>query len=305
MYYLSNTYPYPYYVNAFPPQYRAANMATNHNEQNQAELENVIEGIKRESTAVDLYQRLSSIAPDPQHKHDILHALEGKRNHLNEVTNLYFTLTGKQPVYQIDKVPFQSYREGLQKAYNLEVEGYEEDYRSCLMTQHPQLQPLFLSAIHCQQENASRLRSLNEDILNRVTDYGSEPFVVDIEEATKQNTTFRTALWTGTHLQVTLMSIGVGEDIGLEIHPHLDQFIRIEEGQGIVQMGDQQDRLDFQEEVFADYAIIIPAGKWHNLTNTGDQPIKLYSIYAPPQHPYGTVHETKAIAMAAEENHHN
>ena len=131
-------------------------------------------------------------------------------------------------------------------------------------------------------------------------DYGPNPFVVDIEEATKQNNNFRLALWTGTHLQLTLMSINVGEDIGLEIHPNLDQFVRIEEGQGLVKMGDGKDRLDFQANVRDDYAFIIPAGKWHNLINTGNKPLKLYSIYAPPQHPFGTVHKTKADAQAAE-----
>jgi mannose-6-phosphate isomerase-like protein (cupin superfamily) len=139
------------------------------------------------------------------------------------------------------------------------------------------------------------------DVLIKLKDYGPEPFVVNIEEVTKRNNTYRTALWTGRHLQLTLMSIRVGEDIGLEIHPDLDQFIRIEEGQGLVKMGDKKDRLDFQRKVYDDFAFIIPAGKWHNLINTGKKPIKLYSIYAPPQHPKGTVHETKAIAEAAEE----
>ncbi|MDI9514884.1 MAG: cupin domain-containing protein [Clostridiaceae bacterium] len=131
-------------------------------------------------------------------------------------------------------------------------------------------------------------------------DYGPEPFVINIEDAAKRNNAFRTAIWTGNHLQVTLMSIDVGEDIGLEIHPNLDQFIRIEQGQGIVLMGDRQDYLNFQSWVYPDYAFIIPAGKWHNLVNTGHVPIKLYSIYAPPQHPRGTVHVTRADAMAAE-----
>jgi mannose-6-phosphate isomerase-like protein (cupin superfamily) len=137
----------------------------------------------------------------------------------------------------------------------------------------------------------------------KLKDYGPKPFVVNIEEATKQNNNFRTALWTGDHLQLTLMSIAVGGEIGLEMHPDLDQFIRIEEGQGLVKMGDRKDRLDFQEKVYDDFAFIIPAGKWHNLINQGNKPIKLYSIYAPPQHPFGTVHETKAIADAAEEHH--
>ncbi|RCX18414.1 mannose-6-phosphate isomerase-like protein (cupin superfamily) [Anaerobacterium chartisolvens] len=137
----------------------------------------------------------------------------------------------------------------------------------------------------------------------KLKDYGPQPFAINIEEATLQNNTFRTALWTGSHLQVTLMSINVGEDIGFEVHPGLDQFIRIEEGQGLVVMGDTKDKPDFQEKVYDDFAFIIPAGKWHNLINTGYRPLKLYSIYAPPQHPKGTVHATKAIAEAAEESH--
>ncbi len=131
-------------------------------------------------------------------------------------------------------------------------------------------------------------------------DYGPEPFVIDIDEATKENDTFRTALWTGEKLQVTLMSIDVGEDIGLEVHPTVDQFIRIEEGQGLVRMGDSEDMLNYQQEVYDDFAIMVPAGKWHNLINTGDIPLKLYSIYAPPEHPRGTVNETKADAEAHE-----
>lgn len=131
-------------------------------------------------------------------------------------------------------------------------------------------------------------------------DYGPEPFVVDIEDATIQNNTFRTALWTGNHLQLTLMSINVGEDVGLEVHPDTDQFVRIEEGQGLIKMGDSKDNLDFQAVVYDDFAVFIPAGKWHNLINIGYQPLKLYSIYAPPEHPHGTVHKTKKDAEAAE-----
>lgn len=136
-----------------------------------------------------------------------------------------------------------------------------------------------------------------------LTDYGSKPFAVNINEAAKQNNTYRTALWTGTHYQVTLMSLNVGEDIGLEIHPNVDQFLRIEQGQGIVQMGKSKDNLNFEQHVYDDSAIMIPAGTWHNLTNTGKIPLKLYSIYAPPNHPFGTVHVTKADALTAEEGH--
>lgn len=134
----------------------------------------------------------------------------------------------------------------------------------------------------------------------KLKDYGPELFAINIEKATKRNDNFRLALWTGTHLQLTLMSLKVGEDIGLEIHPDLDQFIRIEEGQGLVKMGDSSDNLDFQKKVSDDFIFIIPAGKWHNLINTGKTPLKLYSIYAPPQHPHSTVHKTKADAEAAE-----
>ena len=93
-----------------------------------------------------------------------------------------------------------------------------------------------------------------------IKDYGAEPFVVNINEVTKQNENFRTALWTGEHLQITLMSINVGESIGLEMHPNVDQFIRIEQGFGLVQMGDSENNLDFERKVYDDFAIVIPAG---------------------------------------------
>lgn len=134
-------------------------------------------------------------------------------------------------------------------------------------------------------------------------DYGPEPLVVNIEKATVQNNNFRTALWSGRHLQLTLMSIKVGEDIGIENHPSVDQFIRIEQGQALVMMGNRRDNLYFQSKVFEDYAIIIPSGTWHNIVNIGNVPLKVYSIYAPPQHPRGTVHRTKAEAEAAERSH--
>jgi mannose-6-phosphate isomerase-like protein (cupin superfamily) len=134
----------------------------------------------------------------------------------------------------------------------------------------------------------------------QLKDYGPEPFVVNINEAAEQNNTFRTALWTGKHLQVTLMSINVGDDIGLEVHPNVDQFIRIEDGQGLVKMGKNKRNLDFKKRVDDDFAIMIPAGTWHDVINTGNKPLKVYSIYAPPQHPRNTVHVTKADEEAAE-----
>jgi mannose-6-phosphate isomerase-like protein (cupin superfamily) len=127
----------------------------------------------------------------------------------------------------------------------------------------------------------------------QLIDYGPNAFVVDIEEVTEQNANFRLALWTGRHLQLTLMSLNPGESIGLEGHKNTDQFIRIEEGVGLIQIGDSPENLAFARKVYPDYALIIPAGKWHNLTNTGSKPLKLYSIYAPVEHPFGTVQRTK------------
>jgi mannose-6-phosphate isomerase-like protein (cupin superfamily) len=130
-------------------------------------------------------------------------------------------------------------------------------------------------------------------------DQGPEPYVVDIEDATLSNDTFRTALWTGAHLQLTVMSIPVGGEVGLEMHDDRDQFLRVESGKARVQMGPERDDLRFDREVEDDWVILVPAGSWHNVTNLGDEPLKLYSLYAPPEHPKGTVHKTKAESDAA------
>ena len=131
-------------------------------------------------------------------------------------------------------------------------------------------------------------------------DYGNQPFVVDINEASKQNEPFRTVLWTGEKLQVTVMSIAPGEDIGLEVHPETDQFLRIEEGVGLVQMGPTEHEVNFQEWVEDDSAIFVPVGTWHNLINTGNVPLKLYAIYAPAEHLFGTIHQTKTDDLLSE-----
>lgn len=123
-------------------------------------------------------------------------------------------------------------------------------------------------------------------------DHGKEPYVVNIDEYTHENENYRTTIWTGEKLQVTVMSIAVGDDIGLEVHHGIDQFLRIEAGKGLCQMGDAEDDLSFEQEVAADDAIFVPADKWHNVTNTGDEPLKLYTVYAGPDHVPGTIHET-------------
>ncbi len=129
-------------------------------------------------------------------------------------------------------------------------------------------------------------------------------WVDDIEKKTTENETFRTVVWTGQYAQLTVMSLKPGEEIGNEVHDDVDQFLRIEAGSGKVTFGTTEDEIAEEHEVEDDFAIIIPAGTWHNVVNTGDEDLKLYSIYSPAEHPDGTVHETKAEADAAEAEHH-
>ena len=127
-------------------------------------------------------------------------------------------------------------------------------------------------------------------------------WVGDIEHVTLANTTFRTVVHTGTHAQLTVMRLAPGEEIGWESHPDLDQFLRIEQGRGRLDLGRNGDGPDERHDVTDDWAVIIPAGVWHNVTNTGAGDLRLYSLYSPPEHPDGTVHRTKADADADE--HH-
>jgi mannose-6-phosphate isomerase-like protein (cupin superfamily) len=134
-----------------------------------------------------------------------------------------------------------------------------------------------------------------------IMDYGPNPFTVNIEKVTDENRNFRTTLWTGNHLQITLMCIPAGESIGLEIHPDTDQFLRFEQGEGLVQMGVTENNLQYQRRVMPGFATVVPAGTWHNIVNVGNVPIKLYSIYAPPKHKKGTIHVTKKDAEMEED----
>ena len=129
-----------------------------------------------------------------------------------------------------------------------------------------------------------------------IRDYGCEPFIFNIRHATNMNRNFRMALWTGRYMQLTLMSIPVHGDIGAEMHHDVDQLICVESGRAKVYMGTCKDNLREQAFVGENYAILIPAGTWHNIVNAGGQPLKLYSLYAPTQHPFGTVHPTKEDA---------
>jgi mannose-6-phosphate isomerase-like protein (cupin superfamily) len=130
-------------------------------------------------------------------------------------------------------------------------------------------------------------------------------WVGDIERATLENTNFRTVLFTGENLQMTVMRLAPGEEVGMEMHDHLDQFIRIEEGRARVTFGPTAEQVTETHDVEDDWAVIIPGGTWHNVVNTGEGDLRLYSLYTPPEHPDGTIHVTKAESDAAEAEHHH
>jgi mannose-6-phosphate isomerase-like protein (cupin superfamily) len=121
-------------------------------------------------------------------------------------------------------------------------------------------------------------------------------FVADIEKLTEENTDFRRVLYTGKNVQLVLMSLKPGEEIGAEVHEDRDQFFRVEQGRGEVLIDGTR------TPVKSDDAIIVPAGARHNVVNTGDEPLRLYTVYGPPEHKDGTVHVTKADADAHEEH---
>ena len=124
-------------------------------------------------------------------------------------------------------------------------------------------------------------------------------YIDDIEEKTLENNNFRKVLFTGEHMQLVVMCLKPGEDIGEEVHDHVDQFFRIEQGEAKVIIDGKEDTL--KEDMVA----IVPAGALHNVVNTGDIDLKLYTIYSPPNHPDGTVHKDKAEAEEYEKEHHH
>lgn len=291
---------YPYYVNS--PTYNP-NLIRYQQGYSQEVYKAILDGVKGEAAAIDFYSRLANLAPNQKEKNDLLYVLENEKQHLQQFTNLYIMFTGQQPRYEVERIPFQTYEEGLQKAYEAELADHKQYQNGYILTQNSPIRDVFLRTSTDEMNHAQRLgllQSFKDRAKIKLKDYGPMPYAVNINEAAKENRTYRTALWTGKHLQVTLMSIIVGGDIGLEIHPSTDQFLRIEHGQGIVRMGKRKDRLDFVKKVSDDSAIMVPAGTWHNVINTGNVPLKIYTIYAPPHHPHGTVQVTKADAMAAE-----
>src|SRR5450432_1492357 len=141
-------------------------------------------------------------------------------------------------------------------------------------------------------------RSVMGSIADRIKDIGPQPQAFDVERATKENTNYRSVAWSGRYLQVTLMSIPVGGDIGLEAHPETDQFLRLDSGSGRVQMGPTKDKLTFEKEVSNGWCVLVPAGTWHNITNIGAMPMQVYAIYAPAHHAPDKVQATAAAAEA-------
>ncbi|HEY0112830.1 MAG TPA: cupin domain-containing protein [Allosphingosinicella sp.] len=123
-------------------------------------------------------------------------------------------------------------------------------------------------------------------------------YVDDIERATFGNEEFRRVVYTGRNLQLVLMTLPPGCDIGEEVHEDIDQFFRIEEGEGEVWIDGVANKVE------DDFAVIVPAGARHNVVNTGSQPLKLYTIYGPPEHKEGTVHRDKEQAERDHENDH-
>jgi len=121
-------------------------------------------------------------------------------------------------------------------------------------------------------------------------------FVADIEKLTVENADFRRVLYTGQNLQLVLMSIPPGGEIGEEVHDDRDQFFRVEQGNGEVLIDGKKSKIE------DDDAVIVPAGARHNVVNKGEKPLQLYTLYAPPEHRDGTVHKTKAEADAHEEH---
>ena len=124
-------------------------------------------------------------------------------------------------------------------------------------------------------------------------DYGGAPLILNLPTAASRNESFRQALWTGNDLQLTVMSIPEGGDVGEEMHEAFDQMLRIEAGVALVRIGEEKGRLRDARRVGEGGVFLIPAGTYHNVVNAGKSPLKLSSVYGPPAHPKGTVDRAK------------
>ena len=125
-----------------------------------------------------------------------------------------------------------------------------------------------------------------------LTDRGNEPLIINLKDAAQRNDSFLRALWTGEKMQMTVMNIPVGEEIGIEMHDG-DQYLRVEDGYAEIFTGMARDRLTNRATVDRDFGVIIPKGVYHNIKNAGRAPLRLISVYAPKEHPYGANIKTK------------
>jgi mannose-6-phosphate isomerase-like protein (cupin superfamily) len=155
-------------------------------------------------------------------------------------------------------------------------------------------------------ESSGRTNAEKEHVftINFNEDTGGNPWILNIEDVTLTNENYRVANWTGNFLQLVFMSLKPGEMIDLEMHEGTDQFIRIEEGEARVLMGKTEDNLSFDKKVSDDWAVLIPAGYWHSIENTGNTDLKLYTLYGPPEHQKGTVNKTHEEAKEAHDHEH-
>ena len=159
-------------------------------------------------------------------------------------------------------------------------------------------QPIFLlnmlknkiSLSNAQEQKPAGGKCSSDD---KMEDNGNAPYAFDIYSKVRSNENFRTALWTGSRLQLTEMTIPKGEDIGLEMHDSTDQFLYVVDGAGEVSMGRCKQNQDYKMQISEGYGILVPAGTYHNIKSSDSRPLKLFSIYAPKVHPFGTVTETK------------
>lgn len=135
-----------------------------------------------------------------------------------------------------------------------------------------------------------------------VSDLGPGPSFFDLGAESRANDNYRAVAWSGQYLQVTLMSIPPGESIGLEAHPETDQFVRLDGGRGHLVMGPAKDDLPIHQDVHDGWAVMVPAGTWHDVVNTGDEPLKLFTVYAPVHHASGIVQPTPDDALRDEQS---
>ena len=157
-----------------------------------------------------------------------------------------------------------------------------------------------VTLVACQQVE----QQVSAEPVDVSIDMGGEPWALDIEEATLQNEDYRVANWTGEYMQLVFMSLKPGEIIDLEKHDGHDQFIRIEKGDALVQMGLSEDNFSYEKRVTDDWAIMIPAGYWHRIENIGEGSLKLYTLYGPPEHQKGTRSVSYEEAKESHDHHH-